>query len=75
MTKAKGNMAKIAEGLRCGIVIADNDESRTGERTAQAIGWPYWMSDTVGEDGNDYAQRRGLFALGCGLKSIITKKA
>lgn len=69
-----GNMAKIAEGLRCGIVIADNDESRTGERTAQAIGWPYWMSDTVGEDGNDYAQRRGLFALGCGLKSIINKK-
>lgn len=62
-----GNMAKIAEGLR-GFVIADNDESKTGENTAKKIGWPYWMSDVVGEDFNDYARRVGLFRASQSLK-------
>jgi phage/plasmid primase-like uncharacterized protein len=56
-----GNMKKIASSLGEGLVVADNDESRTGERTAQEIGWPYWLSDKVGEDANDTHQRLGLF--------------
>jgi len=56
-----GNMKKIASTIKSGVVIADNDESKTGERVAQEIGWPYWMSDQVGEDANDTHLRVGLF--------------
>lgn len=56
-----GNMKKVAATIESGLVIADNDESGTGERTAKEIGWPYWMSDVVGEDANDMHQRLGLF--------------
>ncbi|HYE41717.1 MAG TPA: hypothetical protein VEB23_17400 [Ramlibacter sp.] len=66
-----GNMKKVAEGLTPGLVIADNDESGTGELAAREIGWPYWMSDTRGEDANDYARRRGVFALAMGLKPLM----
>jgi putative DNA primase/helicase len=54
-------MKKIASTIKSGVVIADNDESKTGERVAQEIGWPYWMSDQVGEDANDTHLRVGLF--------------
>ena len=57
-----GNMVRVAEGLEQGLVIADNDESGTGQKAAQEIGWPVWMSDVVGEDANDYHRRIGLFA-------------
>ena len=40
-----------------GVVLADNDESRTGERAAQATGRPYFMSPVVGEDFNDFTAR------------------
>jgi putative DNA primase/helicase len=56
-----GNMVRVAEGLEQGLVIADNDESGTGQRAAEEIGWPVWMSDRVGEDANDYHRRVGLF--------------
>jgi putative DNA primase/helicase len=62
-----GNMLKVAAGLERGLVIADNDASGTGQDTAQKIGWPYWMSDTVGEDANDYHRRVGLFKFSQGL--------
>lgn len=62
-----GNMARIAGSLTPGLVVADNDASGTGQRVAREIGWPYWMSDTVGEDADDYRQRKGLFALANGL--------
>jgi putative DNA primase/helicase len=71
VTFSAGNMKKVADSLPSGIVIADNDESRTGERTAQEIGWPYWISDKVNEDANDYAQRAGVFALAMGLKRVL----
>jgi putative DNA primase/helicase len=57
-----GNMVRVAEGLEQGLVIADNDESGTGQKAAQEIGWPVWMSDVVGEDANDTHRRIGLFA-------------
>lgn len=66
-----GNLKKIAATLPGGIVLADNDESRTGERVAQEIGWPYWMSDRVGEDANDFHQRKGLFALAQGINQRL----
>lgn len=56
-----GNMLKVAEGLKPGLVIADNDASGTGQSVAGKIGWPFWISDTTGEDANDFHRRRGLF--------------
>ena len=66
-----GNMKKVSATLKPGLVIADNDESRTGELAAQAIGWPYWMSDKIGEDANDFHNRVKLFAFSQSLKKSI----
>jgi putative DNA primase/helicase len=66
-----GNMKKVAQSLQSGFVVADNDASGTGERIAKEIGWPYWMSDTVGEDANDYHQRKGLFPLSQGMQRLF----
>ena len=71
VTFSAGNMKKVAGALPMGVVVADNDASKTGELAAQAIGWPYWMSDRVGEDGNDYHKRAGLFALSQGLNKAL----
>ena len=62
-----GNMARVAANLPGGVVVADNDKSGTGERVAREIGWPYWISDQVGEDFNDAHKRLGLFAIGQSL--------
>lgn len=74
VTFSAGNMKKVAESLPGGLVVADNDESGTGERVAREIGWPYWMSDVVNEDANDYCQRKGVFALAMGLKGAMTQR-
>lgn len=74
VTFSAGNMKKIAAALSGGLVIADNDASGTGERVAREIGWPYWMSDAVGEDANDYAQRAGGFALAMGIKRAMSTR-
>ena len=67
-----GNMKKIAEGKR-GLVLADNDASGTGERVAKEIGWPYWMSDVLGEDANDYLMRVGLFKFSQSLTPLLNQ--
>jgi len=67
-----GNMKKIASTIEgTGLIVADNDESGTGERTAKEIGWPYWMSDKVGEDFNDAHQRLGLFKAAQSLTKVM----
>lgn len=57
-----GNLVPISQKLERGLVVADNDKSGTGEKMAKATGWRYWLSDTVGEDFNDYHRRTGLFS-------------
>ena len=64
-------MVKVASALGGGFVVADNDESGTGERVAKQIGWSYWMSDQVGEDANDAHQRLGLFKFSQSLTRSI----
>jgi putative DNA primase/helicase len=66
-----GNMVRVAETLSQGYVVADNDESKTGENTAKKIGWPFWMSDVVGEDFNDTQRRLGSFKSASSLCSLI----
>lgn len=68
-----GNMKEVAGKFSNGLVIADNDESRTGERIAQDIAKPYWLSDTVGEDFNDYHQRVGTFRASQSLKKVLVE--
>lgn len=69
-----GNLPRIARGLSTGFVIADNDASGVGERVAQQIGWPYWMSDAAGEDFNDFHQRVGLFRASQELGRFIRRE-
>lgn len=71
VTFSAGNMKKVAAALSSGYVIADNDASGTGEKAASEIGWPYWMSEAVGEDFNDAHQRLGLFGLSMQLKKVL----
>lgn len=71
ITFSAGNMKRIASGLGGGFVVADNDESGTGQRVAAEIGWPFWISDRTGEDANDYCQRGGVFKLAMGLKKLF----
>lgn len=74
VTFSAGNMKRIAQALPGGVVLADNDASGTGERIAQEIGWPYWMSDAVGEDFNDAHQRLGTFSLAMRLKGVLRRR-
>lgn len=58
------NMQQVADqipGQR--FVFADNDESKTGEKAAQATGLPWTMADRVGWDANDLHKNNGLFAV------------
>lgn len=68
-----GNMKKFAATLPGGFVIADHDLSRTGQNTAEAIGWPYFMSEAVG-DFNDLHQSIGLFKCSQALDKIFRKE-
>lgn len=70
-----GNLQKIAQGLPDGFVVADNDISGTGQRVAQAIGWPHWISPEPGEDANDYHRRAGLFSLSQALGRVLPAAA
>ena len=66
-----GNLEGIARGIEGGLVVADNDPNGVGERAARNAGKPYWISDTVGEDFNDYHQRVGLFKASMSLKRLL----
>lgn len=66
-----GNIQEISRGIPGGIVVADNDASRTGEEAARETGKPYWISPTTGEDFNDFHQRVGDFKASQSLKSVI----
>jgi putative DNA primase/helicase len=68
-----GNMKKVAATLPNGFVVADNDLSRTGQNTAEAIGWPYFVSEAVG-DFNDLHQSIGLFKCSQALDKMFRKE-
>lgn len=65
------NMKEIARSIPNGIVIADNDPNQIGESVAIETGKPYWISDAVGEDFNDYHLRVGLFKASQALKKTL----
>jgi putative DNA primase/helicase len=65
------NMQFVARNIRSGIVIADHDSNGVGERFAKDTGKPYWLSETVGEDFNDYHMRVGKFKASQALKKML----
>lgn len=68
-----GNMQHVAAG-QTGFVFADNDTSETGQKTAQAIGLPWLMSDVVGEDANDVQARLGLAGLASMMREFYRRQ-
>jgi putative DNA primase/helicase len=69
-----GNLKEVARNIPNGIVISDNDPSHVGETIAKETGKPYWLSDTVGEDFNDYHMRVGLFKASQALKKLLVEQ-
>ena len=65
------NMKHIARSIGGGFIVADNDPNCIGERTAKETGKPYWLSETVGDDFNDYHQREGTFRASQNLKKTL----
>lgn len=55
-------------------VFADNDESKTGEKSAISTGLPWTMADTVGWDANDLHQRESLFAVVAKIMELKKKE-
>jgi putative DNA primase/helicase len=65
------NLKEVSRNIREGIIVADNDPSGVGEGVAKETGKPYWLSDTVGEDFNDYHMRVGIFKASQSLKKTL----
>lgn len=74
-----GNLAYIGQTVKelrpAAYVMADNDESKAGERAAQETGLPWCMPQEVGIDANDVHQRFGVRALAELIRSIGSAEA
>jgi phage/plasmid primase-like uncharacterized protein len=58
------NLVAVADQIKGKrYIFADNDESKTGEKTAMQTGLPWTMADTVGWDANDLHRKDSLFAV------------
>jgi len=58
------NLVAVADQIKGKrFIFADNDESKTGEKTAIQTGLPWTMSDTVGWDANDLHLRESLWSV------------
>lgn len=64
------NLAHVARKVRGQYVVADNDESGTGERYACKTGLPWWMPPEVGMDANDFHLAYGVRALANELNGL-----
>jgi phage/plasmid primase-like uncharacterized protein len=74
-----GNLLKVAKNHGEGYVVADNDlpnpqadyPGGTGLRVAKETGLPFWLSDRMPEDFNDFHQRVGPFQASQSLKAAF----
>jgi len=70
-----GNIKAVAGMVQGGVVVADKDLNGVGEAAARETGKPYWVSDTVGEDFNDFHIRVGLFHATASLRKFLVENA
>ena len=68
-----GNLKRLAKDP-AGLVVADNDESLTGERVAKETGLKFWMPPDINCDFNDFHLKYGLFKAVQVLSSAIREK-
>jgi len=67
------NLIQVAEQLNGRkFVFADNDESGTGQKAAEATGCPWVMADKVGCDANDLHHDEGIFAVVGKIMGVLT---
>lgn len=66
-----GNIKEVAREVGGGIIVADFDKNGVGEKAARDTGKPYWLSETSGEDFNDFHIRVGLFKAMASLKKAV----
>lgn len=59
-----GNLKQIALCESDCFIVADHDQSGTGQRVAKETGRPHWLSPLVGEDFNDFELRVGAKSAG-----------
>lgn len=62
------NVAHVSERIGQ-FVIADHDESKTGEKYAERTGLPWWMPPEIG-DANDFGQVHGIRALAIAINEL-----
>lgn len=73
VTFSAGNLLRFAKRID-GIVIADNDASKTGEKTAIESGRKWWMPPVIGQDINDYFLQHGAFKPSMAIRNLIYSK-
>jgi len=71
VTFSASNMEFVSGHVKHGLIIADNDSSGVGQTVAKKTGKPYFISETVGDDFNDYHQKIGLFKASQRLKKLL----
>lgn len=66
-----GNLEAMAKAAGRGVVIADNDISKAGEKAAQASGLRYFLPPDSGTDFNDFHRANGSFRASQALRSLL----
>lgn len=67
-----GNLAYVATKLAGRrFVVADNDRSATGAKSAESTGLPWLMPPTVGYDANDWHQADGVRPLAEAMRALV----
>ena len=70
-----GNLM-LARHCRRSFIVADNDESETGQQYAErAVGERYWMPPEIGMDANDFYCQEGSLSLGNELFRTVNRCA
>lgn len=74
ITFSANNLTRLALSTGKGYIVADRDDSMTGEKAAQATGLSYFLSDVAGEDFNDLHKRLGVFKSSQMLRKWINQQ-
>ncbi|MFN3629970.1 MAG: hypothetical protein ACK4XK_07930 [Casimicrobiaceae bacterium] len=65
------NLTWVARQDRSGVIIADNDKSKAGEKAAREAKLPFWMPARQGQDANDLLTAGNLPALANAIKRLL----